>query len=500
VPFHVRITSTDLQGRLRDIVATDKDAAWVETRIVEPRKRGESIFVDGQTIAWPFIESIRIIETDRTSEQMRLDAYRTRAPYTSESSEWYAEREGRDVTDTFLSGPPGETVDSSAMKNQDRIRKEFLERLYEETGGTAGRWVDPTPIGVRIGLDTSWELSSPINWNVRAGFIETESYDDQVCLTDAGVREIDRIRSRETETTKTVVEPENSIPGQHPFTPSESGASIVRESGSTPTESVTGDPYTSNTSGGGGRNAVESPATSAEAKVWSFFFGILGFIATIAGILTAVWPWEALRTDTIRAFTVAGLIILAATLASLAARLRSRDFSLRLIFDLIIFGSLCICGATAVTLYTQWMKPPPSHPVNATATYIRIGNLREPSPNAPAPLVCWKAKISGTAVIPAGDVLVLGITPLSPRDWYFQPNVSRDQDTWSATVPFGQPSDNSHFFQISVFAIPKEWEKYVDSLFNAADPKAGGGWIYKDIPSPSVDLVEETVQRTSNGC
>lgn len=112
VPYHVRITPTDLRRRQRDIVVLDKDAAWIETRIAAPRRRGESIFINGQTIAWAFIDEIHITETDLTSEQIlpQIRALRrARGIATQMSDEWYVTRGGRDVTDEFISGAPGAT-------------------------------------------------------------------------------------------------------------------------------------------------------------------------------------------------------------------------------------------------------------------------------------------------------------------------------------------------------------------------------------------------------
>ncbi len=110
MPYHVRITPTDLRRRQRDIVVLDKDADWIETNIAAPRRRGESIFIDGQTIAWAFIDEIHITETDRISEEILPEIralQRARRIATPMSDGWYVAHGGRDVTDKFLSGVPG---------------------------------------------------------------------------------------------------------------------------------------------------------------------------------------------------------------------------------------------------------------------------------------------------------------------------------------------------------------------------------------------------------
>src|SRR5258708_1988705 len=65
-----------------------------------------------------------------------------------------------------------------------QLRAEFMERLYEETEDPTWAWVDPEPIGVRIGIEGASTLSVLIEHLVRAGFVE-KAYDDEVRLTVA---------------------------------------------------------------------------------------------------------------------------------------------------------------------------------------------------------------------------------------------------------------------------------------------------------------------------
>jgi hypothetical protein len=87
-------------------------------------------------------------------------------------------------------------------RDDDRqLRTEFMERLYEETENPTLTWVDPEPIGVRIGIEvaTASTLYLLIEHLVRAGFVE-KGYDDQVLLTAAGAREVLRARPLATGT------------------------------------------------------------------------------------------------------------------------------------------------------------------------------------------------------------------------------------------------------------------------------------------------------------
>jgi WD40 repeat protein len=126
VPYHVRITPTDLRRRQHDIVVVDKDADWIETHIAAPRRRSESIFISGQTIAWAFIDEIHITETDRPSAQILPEIralQRTRGIATSMPDEWYVACEGRDVTDKFLSGAPGISSERDTNAQDSEKRK-----------------------------------------------------------------------------------------------------------------------------------------------------------------------------------------------------------------------------------------------------------------------------------------------------------------------------------------------------------------------------------------
>jgi hypothetical protein len=233
---------------------------------------------------------------------------------------------------------------------------------------------------------------------------------------------------------------------------------------------------------------------------WAIFVGILAFIATVATIITVIWAWQALRTDAIRAFTTAGLIVLAAALASLALRLRAREFSRRLALDLAIAAGVCICGATAITLYVNWTEPSPPRVARAASSFVRVDVPRPAIPGAPVPLVCWQNQVAGGGSLPDGDVLVVAVSTAKSIDWYFNPYSSWHGSAWNVTVRFGSQPDIRVKFKIAVFAMPKTWENYIDSLYTSAKPSAGGGWIYNIIPPYSVDLFEETVERSPTGC
>jgi predicted nucleotide-binding protein len=117
VPYHVRIT----HGHDYTL-ALDKDAAWIDRVIAEPRRRGEPIFVSGRTFRWQDIDEIRIAETDQASAQLvpQINAERRNWDVIAIelSDEWYVVERGHDVTEQFITRPPGQapqTVDATTF-------------------------------------------------------------------------------------------------------------------------------------------------------------------------------------------------------------------------------------------------------------------------------------------------------------------------------------------------------------------------------------------------
>jgi predicted transcriptional regulator len=96
--------------------------------------------------------------------------------------------------------PPGigdSAATVSTVAEEGRLRSEFVDRLYEEDPDALSRWIASKPIGLRIGIDSSWDLHQLVDFLERAGYLETREMDneEQVCLTDAGRREVTKIRA-----------------------------------------------------------------------------------------------------------------------------------------------------------------------------------------------------------------------------------------------------------------------------------------------------------------
>ena len=97
MPYHVRITPTARKNQRPDIVTLDKSRFWILDNIAEPRRQGRDIFIEGRVISWDDIDRIQIFETDEDVKD---------ALFLGDAAE-HLERSGDDVTEEFLTGPPG---------------------------------------------------------------------------------------------------------------------------------------------------------------------------------------------------------------------------------------------------------------------------------------------------------------------------------------------------------------------------------------------------------
>jgi len=109
MPYHVRITPKS--NRTHDEVKLDLDDKQLEDRFLKPYREGRTIVIGGRTIPPEDIYSIKISHTEEGSEKILPDIRARRAGSrhvaVSISDEWYVAKYGKDVTDDFITGPPG---------------------------------------------------------------------------------------------------------------------------------------------------------------------------------------------------------------------------------------------------------------------------------------------------------------------------------------------------------------------------------------------------------
>lgn len=110
MPFHVRITHRDPLRRHEDTVVLDKDEDWLEREVVEPRREGRPMFLGGKVIEWDDVDKIHITETREPSSALlpRIRAELSASSWVGDAdAEWHLAKDAPDVTEDFLSGPPG---------------------------------------------------------------------------------------------------------------------------------------------------------------------------------------------------------------------------------------------------------------------------------------------------------------------------------------------------------------------------------------------------------
>lgn len=126
------------KGRAKDdAVAVDKDRDWIERRILQPRRDGRSIAIDGHTLAWEDIERIRVTVAEAPSavriEQIKAsDRASQVAMIGGPSYKWRAASYANDVTDDLIEGPPGTSAEGGAAP--ERVDDQRVMVVYGRDG------------------------------------------------------------------------------------------------------------------------------------------------------------------------------------------------------------------------------------------------------------------------------------------------------------------------------------------------------------------------------
>ena len=107
--YHVRITQ---KSRRSYEVKLDLLIDDLENRLLEPYRRGRPITFGGKTIEVDDIERIRISKTEADSNSIRpIVEHELRSDgvivVAGPSTEWYVADKGEDVTDSYITKPPG---------------------------------------------------------------------------------------------------------------------------------------------------------------------------------------------------------------------------------------------------------------------------------------------------------------------------------------------------------------------------------------------------------
>lgn len=123
--YHVRIWIQESTEN-RSEVCLDLTREELKSRVLAPRQQGLPITVNGKTILLKNIDRIRINKTEQAAEELRPLVQQKRSNsligWLGSSVDWYIAMEGEDVTDEFITDPPGMEPAAAieASKNLDK--------------------------------------------------------------------------------------------------------------------------------------------------------------------------------------------------------------------------------------------------------------------------------------------------------------------------------------------------------------------------------------------
>jgi len=128
MPYHVRITLRS--DRSRDEVKLDLTEEQLRERFLRPYRAGDPIVISGRTIHCDDIERIRVSYTEENSEQLipiiRAERKKQSHAAVGISDEWYVTKRGIDVTDDFITGPPGQGEEEPLTQQWTRSQDVFV--------------------------------------------------------------------------------------------------------------------------------------------------------------------------------------------------------------------------------------------------------------------------------------------------------------------------------------------------------------------------------------
>ena len=128
MPYHVRITLRS--DRTHDEVKLDLTEEQLRERFLRPYRAGDPIVISGRTINCDDIERIRVSYTEENSEQLiptiRAERRQSHAVAVGISDEWYVTKRGIDVTDDFITGPPGQGEEEPLTQQWTRSQDVFV--------------------------------------------------------------------------------------------------------------------------------------------------------------------------------------------------------------------------------------------------------------------------------------------------------------------------------------------------------------------------------------
>lgn len=128
--WHAVISPTNAkrQEGWDDAVVLDKDREWIETRILEPRRRGQAVSLSGRTYEWSEVERLKITVSEEPSDNLiaRLKVKDAQSDVWAVGGPGYAWRAAfyaNDVTDDLIDAPAGSTTEAGRAPSRVDRRK-----------------------------------------------------------------------------------------------------------------------------------------------------------------------------------------------------------------------------------------------------------------------------------------------------------------------------------------------------------------------------------------
>lgn len=118
--WHVRVEVKHPDPTQMDrLTVVDRDQAWIERRILEPRRQGTPIAIEGRQLDWSEVKSVRISWTTQGADLIMagLEEEDAQSPilYLGDPElAWRAAEHGDDMTNALIDGPVGRAPSPSA--------------------------------------------------------------------------------------------------------------------------------------------------------------------------------------------------------------------------------------------------------------------------------------------------------------------------------------------------------------------------------------------------
>lgn len=231
-----------------------------------------------------------------------------------------------------------------------------------------------------------------------------------------------------------------------------------------------------------GMSESTSPAQGERSEL-SSVERTLGIVATVLGVAATVWSWPALSTNLAKAFSLAGILLLAVVLARVYKSLKGKKLTWKTVRDWASVGGLCVCATVvSVNLFR------PSLP---TLRFVQAAGLHE----------CQI--YYGTGEIPSGYALLVFDAP--PYGAYYLDGTAANQPQGGWRSPLIMTGNDPTY--ISAVLVPSSSARFIEGIFlTSIQPKVeakvhslGLAWDTRTLPPSQEDIPSLTVNSPLDG-